>query len=152
MDSLNKRIQFLNAVIEELKLTDVEAVHGRAEDYAAPGRGRETFDFCVSRAVAHLSTLSEYCLPFVKKGGQFIAYKSEKGPGEVADAQKAISVLGGRVRESVEFTLPDSDIHRNLVVVEKVQKTPAKYPRKAGLPSREPIRETGKKPERQGAS
>ena len=152
LDSLNKRIQFLNAVIEELKLTDVEAVHGRAEDHAAPGRGRETFDFCVSRAVAHLSTLSEYCLPFVKKGGQFIAYKSEKGPGEVADAQKAISVLGGRVRESVEFALPDSDIHRNLVVVEKVQKTPAKYPRKAGLPSREPIRETGKKPERQGAS
>ena len=78
LDSLNKRIQFLNAVIEELKLTDVEAVHGRAEDYAAPGRGRETFDFCVSRAVAHLSTLSEYCLPFVKKGGQFIAYNITK--------------------------------------------------------------------------
>ncbi len=152
LDSLNKRIQFLNAAIEELRLDDVEAVYGRAEDYAAPGRGREGFDFCVSRAVANLSTLSEYCLPFVKKGGLFIAYKSEKGAGEVADAQRAMAVLGGRLRESVEFTLPDSDIRRNLVVVEKVQKTPAKYPRKAGLPSKEPIRGTEGKQERRGTS
>ncbi len=139
LDSLNKRIRFLDAVIEELKLTGVETVHGRAEDYAVPGRYRETFDLCVSRAVANLSTLSEYCLPFVKKGGLFIAYKSEKAASEVEEAKKAITLLGGRIKEREEFTLPGSDMCRSLIVVEKVQRTPGGYPRKAGIPSKEPI-------------
>ncbi len=139
LDSLNKRIRFLEAVIEELKLKDVKAVHGRAEDYAATGSWREGFDLCVSRAVANLSTLSEYCIPFVKIGGYFIAYKSEKADSEVSEARKAINLLGGRIKERAEFTLPDSDIRRSLVVVEKARRTPEKYPRKAGLPSKEPI-------------
>ncbi len=139
LDSLNKRIRFLEAVIEELKLKDVKAVHSRAEDYAATGSWREGFDLCVSRAVANLSTLSEYCIPFVKIGGYFIAYKSEKADSEVSEARKAINLLGGRIKERAEFTLPDSDIRRSLVVVEKARRTPEKYPRKAGLPSKEPI-------------
>ncbi len=140
LDSLNKRINFLDAVIENLCLTDVETLHGRAEDYARPDKLRERFDLCVSRAVANLSTLSEYCLPFVKLGGQFISYKSEKISEEIETARKAISVLGGKVIKQVEFQLPDSDIYRNLFVIEKVGKTFAKYPRKAGLPAKEPIK------------
>ena len=139
LDSLNKRIQFLNAVIEKLGLDGVDTIHGRAEDFAKPGKLREKYDLCVSRAVANLSTLSEYCLPFVKEGGEFISYKSEKIQEEMVKAEKAISILGGKVVKQVEFTLPDSDIYRNLFVIRKVKKTPGKYPRKAGLPSREPL-------------
>ncbi len=139
LDSLNKRIQFLNAVIEELQLTGVETIHGRAEDYAKPNTLREQFDLCVSRAVANLSTLSEYCLPFVKEGGYFISYKSEKVCEEVQTAESAIKILGGKIDKQVEFYLPDSDIYRNLFVIRKVRKTPSKYPRKAGLPSKEPL-------------
>lgn len=139
LDSLNKRIRFLEAVIDRLGLTGVETVHGRAEDLARPGRLREKFDLCVSRAVANLSTLSEYCLPFVKEGGCFISYKSEKISEEMKAAENAISILGGKVKEQVEFMLPDSDIYRNLFVVEKRKTTPGKYPRKAGLPGREPL-------------
>lgn len=139
LDSLNKRIQFLDAVIEELGLEGVGTVHGRAEDFAKPGKLRESFDLCVSRAVANLSTLSEYCLPFVKKGGLFVAYKSEKAASEIEEAGKAISLLGGRIKERAEFTLPDSDISRSLFVIEKTKETPGKYPRKAGLPSKEPL-------------
>lgn len=139
LDSLNKRIQFLNEVIEKLALTEIETIHGRAEDYARPGKLREKYDLCVSRAVANLSTLSEYCLPFVKKGGFFISYKSEKISEEVKAAQGAISVLGGEVKKQVEFLLPNSDIYRNLFVIEKIKACPAKYPRKAGLPAKEPL-------------
>lgn len=139
LDSLNKRIHFLNAVIEELHLEGIEAVHGRAEDYAKPDKLREQFDLCVSRAVANLSTLSEYCLPYVKKGGYFISYKSEKITEESKSASHAVSILGGKVREQVEFMLPHSDIYRNLFVIEKVKVTPKKYPRKAGLPAKEPL-------------
>lgn len=139
LDSLNKRIQFLNAVIERLGLVGVDTVHGRAEDFAKPGKLREKYDLCVSRAVANLSTLTEYCLPFVKEGGMFISYKSEKIQEEMVLADKAISVLGGKVERQVEFTLPDSDIYRNLFVIKKIKKTPGKYPRKAGLPSKEPL-------------
>lgn len=139
LDSLNKRINFLNAVIDKLGLNDVEAVHGRAEDFAKVGKLREKFDLCVSRAVANLSTLSEYCLPFVKVGGQFISYKSEKIVEEKAAAENAIKILGGKVSEQVEFTLPDSDIYRNLFVIIKERQTPKKYPRKAGLPGKEPL-------------
>lgn len=140
LDSLQKRIVFLNQVIEELKLSDIETIHGRAEDYAGKAEYREGFDLCVSRAVANLSTLSEYCLPFVKMGGQFISYKSEKIEEEMKQAKNAISILGGEVKKQVEFTLPFSDIYRNLVVIEKKKNTPRKYPRKAGLPSKEPLR------------
>ena len=121
LDSLNKRILFLDAVIDKLNLSDVETIHGRAEDFAKPGKLREKFDLCVSRAVANLSTLSEYCLPFVKKGGMFISYKSEKISEEFEMAENAISFLGGRVKNQVEFTLPDSDIYRNLFVIEKIK-------------------------------
>ena len=139
LDSLNKRIHFLNAVIEKLQLSEVDTVHGRAEDFAKPGKLREKYDLCVSRAVANLSTLSEYCLPFVKEGGYFISYKSEKITEEAESAEKAISILGGKVMRQVEFKLPDSDMYRNLFVIKKIKKTPTKYPRKAGLPSKEPI-------------
>jgi 16S rRNA (guanine527-N7)-methyltransferase len=124
---------------KKLSLIDVEAVHGRAEDYAKPSLFREKYDICVSRAVANLSTLSEYCLPFVRVGGQFISYKSEKIEEEAAAAEKAIHILGGDVKDKKDFYLPDSDIHRILYVIEKKSVTPKKYPRKAGLPAKEPI-------------
>ena len=139
LDSLNKRIQFLNEVICKLELQDIEAVHGRAEDFAKPDQFRERFDLCVSRAVANLATLSEYCIPFVKPGGFFVSYKSEKVNVELEEAKKAISVLGGSFQKNIEFLLPHSDITRNFIVIQKKNKTPRKYPRKAGLPSKEPI-------------
>ncbi len=139
LDSLNKRIQFLNEVIRELGINGVETVHGRAEDVARPGRLRESFDLCVSRAVANLSILSEYCLPFVKVGGQFISYKSEKVAEESESAGAAIEILGGRINSQVEFKLPDSDIYRNLYIIDKIKQTPKKFPRKAGLPGKEPL-------------
>lgn len=139
LDSLNKRILFLNEVIGKLGLQGIETVHGRAEDYAKQDRYRESFDLCVSRAVANLSTLSEYCLPFVKVDGFFVSYKSEKILEELLSAEHAISLLGGKVEKQVEFTLPDSDIYRNLLVVKKMENTPFKYPRKAGLPGKEPL-------------
>ena len=138
LDSLNKRVSFLNSVIDALGLTGIEAIHGRAEDFAKNSL-REKYDLCVSRAVANLSTLSEYCLPFVKVGGQFISYKSEKIAEEKIAAQNAITILGGKVVAQMEFTLSDSDIYRNLFVIEKVKSTPKKYPRKAGVPGKEPL-------------
>lgn len=139
LDSLQKRIKFLQTVIEELSLENIEAVHGRAEDFAKKGELRGKYDICVSRAVANLSTLSEYCLPYVNNGGYFISYKSEKIAEEAEKAGKAISVLGGSIEEQVEFMIPSSDIYRNLVVIRKVKETPALYPRKAGIPSKNPI-------------
>ena len=139
LDSLNKRVNFLKEVISKLQLTDITAVHGRAEDFAQNKEYRESFDLCVSRAVANLATLSEYCLPFVKKNGRFISYKSEKVSEEFEISGKAISVLGGEYENQVTFELPDSDIYRNLFVIKKKSATPGKYPRKAGLPSKEPI-------------
>ena len=140
LDSLNKRIKFLNEVILQLGLENIDTIHGRAEDYAKPEKLREKYDTCVSRAVANLSTLSEYCLPFVKVGGCFVSYKSEKISDEAIDAQNAICLLGGKVKEQVEFQLPNSDIYRNLFVIEKKHNTPKKYPRKAGLPAKEPLK------------
>lgn len=139
LDSLQKRIQFLDAVIEKLGLEGIETIHGRAEDFAKPQKLRENFDLCVSRAVANLSTLSEYCLPFVKVGGYFIPYKSEKIAQEKEEAEKALELLGGKFERQVEFMLPSSDIYRNLFVIKKVKETPKKFPRKAGLPAKEPI-------------
>ena len=140
LDSLNKRIKFLDEVIAQLGLKNIDTIHGRAEDYAKPDKLREKYDVCVSRAVANLATLSEFCLPFVKVGGCFVSYKSEKISDEAMDAQNAIQLLGGKVKEQVEFKLPESDIYRNLFVIEKKHNTPKKYPRKAGLPAKEPLK------------
>lgn len=139
LDSLNKRIQFLNEIIQKLQLEEITTIHGRAEDYSKREEYREKFDLCVSRAVANLSTLSEYCLPYVKKGGYFVSYKSEKVSEEIIIAEHAIKILGGIIDRQVEFYLPKSDIYRNLFVIKKVENTPKKYPRKAGLPSKEPL-------------
>ena len=139
LDSLNKRIKFLDEVIVQLGLKDIDTIHGRAEDFAKPDKLREKYDLCVSRAVANLSTLSEYCLPFVKLEGSFISYKSEKLSEELDTAKKAIFILGGRFDNQVDFTLNNGEIYRNLVVINKVQKTPKQYPRKAGTASKTPI-------------
>lgn len=139
LDSLNKRIKFLDEVIAQLGLKDIDTIHGRAEDFAKPDKLREKYDLCVSRAVANLSTLSEYCLPFVKLEGSFISYKSEKLSEELDTAKKAIFILGGRFDTQVDFTLNNGEIYRNLVVINKVQKTPKQYPRKAGTASKTPI-------------
>lgn len=140
MDSLNKRVDFLREVIAELGLNGIEAIHGRAEDYAKPGQLREKYDLCVSRAVANLAALSEYCLPYVRVGGKFIAYKSEKAAEELEEAANAICILGGEAAGQITFTLPDSKLYRCLITVEKVRKTPAKYPRKAGTAGKKPLK------------
>lgn len=140
LDSLNKRILFLQEVIEALGLENVEALHGRAEDYARKAEYREQFDLCVSRAVANLTTLSEYCIPYVKEGGSFISYKSGKVKEEIKEVKKALFLLGGKMDEMVTFELPETDMERIFVKIEKEKKTPKKYPRKAGLPGKEPLK------------
>lgn len=140
MDSLNKRINFLNEVISQLGLTGIEAVHSRAEDLAKKKEYREQFDFAVSRAVANIATLSEYCIPFVKKNGYFVSFKSDKLSDELSVAGNAIGILGGEIDETITFVLPNSDFNRNLLMIHKVRNTSTKYPRKAGLPSKEPLK------------
>ena len=140
LDSLNKRIKFLNEVINSLGLSNITAIHGRAEDFAKKPEYRECFDVCVSRAVANLSSLSEYCIPYVKPGGMFVSYKSGVVEEELEQAKKAIFLLGGEKKDVVRFTLPDSDIDRALVMIQKAKTTPKKYPRKAGMPSKEPLK------------
>lgn len=139
MDSLNKRVLFLKDVISSLQLENIEAVHGRAEEAARNKKYRESFDLCVSRAVANISTLSEYCLPFVKIGGSFISYKSSTIEDELEDGKKGIAILGGKVKDVYKFTLPESELQRSFVIIEKEKKTPKAYPRKAGTPSKEPL-------------
>ena len=140
LDSLNKRIKFLDAVIEELGLENISTIHGRAEDFAKKKEYRECFDLCVSRAVANLATLSEYCLPFVKVEGEFISYKSGDSDEEIRDAEFAVKVLGGKITDVDKFQLPGTDMGRSLVKIKKVKNTAGKYPRKAGLPSKEPLK------------
>lgn len=140
LDSLNKRVKFLQEVIEDLGLEKITAVHGRAEELAKKAEYRESFDCCVSRAVANLASLSEYCLPFVKVNGCFVPYKSEKIQEEIKGAAKAIRILGGTIEGQKEFVLPGSDIYRCLICIRKEKTTPGKYPRKAGTPTKEPIR------------
>jgi len=139
-DSLNKRIKFLNEVIEELGLENIEAVHGRAEDLGRNPEYREQFDLCVSRAVANLSTLSEYCMPMVSLGGQFIPYKSGNVEEELNASKGAIFKLGGKVARVEKFELPESDIERTFVVIDKNSKTAKAYPRLAGKPSKDPLK------------
>ena len=138
MDSLNKRILFLDEVIQELGLTSIDTVHGRAEELAKDVSYREKFDLCVSRAVANLSTLEEYCLPFVHIGGKFISYKSGEIELELEESKRACFVLGGKLKEVYKFNLEDNK--RSFVVIQKVKQTPKKYPRKAGTPSKIPIK------------
>lgn len=139
LDSLNKRVNFLKNVITELGLTGISAIHGRAEDIARNKDYREKFDLCVSRAVANMSSLSEYCLPFVKVGGRFIPYKADGCNEEVKTASKAVNILGGKIRKIESYVIPDTDICRKFVVIDKLRNTSAKYPRKAGLPTKEPL-------------
>ena len=139
LDSLNKRVNFLNTVINELGLNNIEAVHGRAEDIAKKKEYREQFDLCVSRAVANLATLSEYCIPFVKKNGMFVSSKSGNIDEEVKKSSNAVKILGGSVEEIVKFQLQNTDLKRALVKIKKVNNTSKKYPRKAGMPGKEPL-------------
>lgn len=140
LDSLNKRINFLDSVIDELKLDGIYTIHGRAEDFAKKDDYRERYDLCVSRAVANLSTLSEYCLPYIRVGGMFVSYKSGDVDDEVLESKKAISILGGKLDNVVKFQLPGTDINRSFIKIEKIKNTGKKYPRKAGLPSKEPLK------------
>lgn len=140
LDSLNKRIKFLNEVIDLLELNDIKAIHGRAEDYAKQIEYREQYDICVSRAVANLATLSEYCLPYVKVDGLFVPYKSGEIDEELKSSEKAVSILGGKVEEVVKFQLPGTDIGRSFVKIHKIKETKKKYPRKAGMPTKEPLK------------
>ena len=140
MDSLNKRILFLQEVIDALGLKKVSAVHGRAEEMASNAAHRQQYDLCVSRAVSNLAVLTEYCLPFVKKGGLFVSYKSADSDAEIQEGKKAISILGGKLTSVDKFQLPDSDLGRALVCIKKVKDTPKKYPRKAGTPAKLPLK------------
>lgn len=137
LDSLNKRVGFLNDLIEELNLNNIEAIHGRAEDIARDKAYRASYDIAVSRAVANLSTLSEYCLPFVKIGGKFVSYKSGDCADEVDNAKAAIHLLGGKINKIDEFSYSNNS--RSFIVIDKVMNTSSKYPRKAGLPSKKPL-------------
>lgn len=139
LDSLNKRIKFLNEVIKKLGLKNIYAFHGRAEDFAKDRQYREKFDVCVSRAVANLPTLSEYCIPFVKTGGYFVSYKGGDSDEEVIRSENAITLLGGEIENTDRFFLPDTDMGRTLIKIRKRKSTPNRYPRKAGIPSKEPL-------------
>ncbi|MDK6727897.1 16S rRNA (guanine(527)-N(7))-methyltransferase RsmG [Aerococcus loyolae] len=139
VDSLNKRIKFIDTVTEELGLAGVFAYHDRAEDFGQNKAFRGQFDLATARAVARLSVLSEYCLPLVKKGGLFVAMKAAKADEEIAAAKKAIATLGGKFSQDLSLELPDQAGERHLLVIEKRKETPNKYPRKAGLPNKKPI-------------
>lgn len=139
MDSLNKRLNFLNRMIEELHLENARTVHARAEDLARQKNYREKFDVVCSRAVASLNVLSEYCIPFAGASGEFVAYKSENADEEIRKAGRAVKVLGGEFRTAEKFLLPDTDYERVLICITKKKPTPPAYPRKAGTPSKDPI-------------
>ena len=139
IDSLNKRIKFLQEVVDALGLTNVTFVHARAEEAGRNKLYREQYDLVVSRAVANISTLSEYCLPLVKVGGYFISFKSGDIEDEIKQSGKAISKLGGKLQKPVFFILPDTNIGRSFLVIDKEKSTPKAYPRKAGTPSKEPL-------------
>lgn len=138
LDSLNKRIRFLNTVIQELELGEITAIHGRAEEYGIKEIYREQYDLCVSRAVARLASLCEFCIPFVKKGGAFVAYKAMKSEEELLEAKPAVMVLGAKLSDVKEYTLGE-DAKRTLLVIQKTKETPKKYPRQGGKPLKDPI-------------
>ena len=140
LDSLEKRVGFLNEVIDELDLEGIEAIHGRAEDLGQNENYREKYDLCVSRAVSNLSTLSEYCIPLVKEHGAFISYKANESDEEIKDAKAAIEILGGSIESIKEEIIPGDNIVRKFVIIRKIRKTDSKYPRKAGKPSKKPLK------------
>ncbi len=139
LDSLRKRIDFLQEVVNALSLSNVKLIHGRAEDFGQNKEHRENYDICVSRAVAPLNVLSEYCIPFVKVGGYFAAYKSNIISQEITNSDNAIEKLGGKLKEIKEISIPGTDIIRKIVIIEKVEPTNKRYPRKAGKPNKEPL-------------
>ena len=139
-DSLNKRINFLNEVIKELKLKNIQTVHTRAEEFGKNKKYRENFDIATSRAVANLSTLSEYLIPLVRINGKAICMKGSEIKEELETAKKAIEILGGKIEQEESFNLPNSDMKRNVIIIKKAKNTPAKYPRKPGMPAKEPIK------------
>lgn len=139
IDSLNKRLKFLQHVIDELGLTGIECVHGRAEDLGKNKAYREQFEVCASRAVANLAVLSEYTLPFVKTGGYLIALKGQKLDEELAEGEKAITILGGTIDKLVDVAVPYTDLNHRIAKIKKVKETPKKYPRKAGEPTKAPL-------------
>lgn len=139
MDSLNKRVKFLNETGEKIGVKNMVAIHSRAEELGKNKEYREKYDLCVSRAVANLSTLSEYCIPFVKIGGYFVSYKGNHISQECREASGAIEQLGGKIEKQLEFYLPGSDIERTFIKIKKIKQTPNKYPRKAGMPAKEPL-------------
>ena len=139
VDSLNKRITFLNHLSEQLKLENVNFVHARAEEFGQNAKYREQFDVVTARAVARLSVLSELCVPLAKNGGYFVALKAAAGPDELKDAKKAIATLGVELKEEFAFLLPVEESERTLYVFDKVKNTPKKYPRKPGVPNKTPI-------------
>ncbi|KGR91852.1 16S rRNA methyltransferase [Ureibacillus massiliensis 4400831 = CIP 108448 = CCUG 49529] len=139
VDSLNKRITFLNHLSEQLNLKNVEFVHSRAEEFGQNVKYREKFDVATARAVARLSVLSEFCLPLVKKGGNFVALKAAAGPEELKEANKAINTLGGSLKEEFAYQLPIEDSERTIYIINKIKETPKKYPRKPGVPNKSPI-------------
>lgn len=140
MDSLKKRLNIIDDLTQKLGITNVITLHGRAEDIGRSKENREKYDICVSRAVANLATLSEYCLPFIKRGGNFLAYKGTKSGEEIKDASKAIFLLGGKIKREEKVNLSSYDLEHNIIVIDKVKNTSAKYPRKAGTPSKEPLK------------
>lgn len=139
LDSLKKRINVLQDILKKIGIKDVSTIHGRAEDYAQTPQYREKFDAVVSRAVANLASLSEFCLPYVKVGGYFVAMKGPAVDDEVTTAKKAISILGGELKEVIEVEIEGSDLNHNLVIIKKVKNTPKQYPRKAGTATKNPL-------------
>ena len=140
LDSLNKRINFLNDVIEKISLTKISTVHGRAEELGHNKKYREKFDVSTSRAVANMATLSEYLIPFVKINGIVIMMKGSEVKQEIEESKKAINILGGSVTNTEEFNLPNTEIKRNIILIKKEKQTIKKYPRKSGTPAKEPLK------------
>ena len=139
LDSLNKRVRFLETVVDELGLDNVECIHGRAEDVSREKKYRASFDLSVSRAVANLSTLCEYCIPFLKKGGMFVSYKSDKADDEINGSENAVRTLGSEITSVKEITLPETDIVRKFVMITNIKQVSNIYPRKAGIPAKDPL-------------
>lgn len=139
LDSLNKRIKFLNEVIEKLQLKDINTIHGRAEDYGKEKNHREKYDIAVARAVAPLNVLLEYLMPFIKIGGKCICMKGLNNEEEILESKNAIKILGGESIKIKDFYIPNTDIKRRIILVDKIKQTNIKYPRKAGTPSKEPL-------------
>lgn len=139
LDSLNKRVRFLETVVDELGLDNVECIHGRAEDVSREKKYRASFDLSVSRAVANLSTLCEYCIPFLKKGGMFVSYKSDKADDEINGSENAVRTLGSEITSVKEIALPETDIVRKFVMITNIKQVSNIYPRKAGIPAKDPL-------------